>query len=526
MARDPEKDILKNPTPAAGTKKKTADGVLTALKIGNSAVSLLAGLLAAVLILYSGYVLYDSFSTEYQAYSSAWDLLKYKPAAMREEPSGGAETLEEINQDYRAWLTIYDTTIDYPVVQGEDDLYYALHDIYRNTSLTGAIYQAAANHGDFSDSYNVIYGHHLDNGAMFGSLDRFKDEYHFKTHQGGLLVSKSGIYDITLFAAASTDAYESRIYMVGDRAADVISFLTGDRSQDAGVGTNVLVYDEQAAKGAEHIVALSTCADAETYGRLVVFGKLTPHKEAEPTEAPTDAPTDTPTAAPTDAPTDAPTAAPTDAPTDTPTAAPTDAPTDPPTAAPTDAPTDAPTAAPTDAPTDTPTAAPTDAPTAAPTAAPTDAPTDAPTTAPTDPPTAAPTDKPTEKPTIAPPEKPTAEPTPTQTPAAEVKPTPTLNPGPYSLQIRYEYLDGSAAAPTFYGEYMAGDYYELENPEIKGYMTARRVVQGTMEHSDAVVVVLYVPVEIAEKGRTISIDDYEVPLGLENLYAQMGVCVE
>lgn len=298
MARDPGKDILKNPTPTAGATKKTVDGVLTALKIGNGMVSLLAGLLAAVMILYSGYVLYDSFSTEYQAYSSSWDLLKYKPDVASAQPSGGEKTLEEINEDYRAWLTVHETTIDYPVVQGKDDLYYAYHDVYKNTSLTGAIYQAAANKDDFSDSYNLVYGHHMDNGAMFGSLDKFRDLNYFKGHQTGTLVTKSGTFDVTFFAVVSTDAYENQIYTVGNRAGEVISFLTGDRSKDVGVGTKVLIYDANTAKGAEKILALSTCADAETYGRLVMFGKLTLTEEPKPTETPTEKPTETPTATP------------------------------------------------------------------------------------------------------------------------------------------------------------------------------------------------------------------------------------
>ena len=245
MARDPERDILKNPTPTEGVTKKTVDGVFTALKIGNGFVSLLAGLLAAILILYSGYVLYDSFTTEYQAYTATWDLLKYKPAVMAAgEPSDGAKELAAINEDYRAWLTIYDTTIDYPVVQGENDLYYASHDVYRDTSLTGAIYLAAANSKDLSDSYNLVYGHHMDNGAMFGSLDRFGDSDYFHAHQEGIIITEKGAYDIILFAAVTTDAYESRIYNAGNQAGEVISFLTGDLSGSTGVGTKILVFDQ------------------------------------------------------------------------------------------------------------------------------------------------------------------------------------------------------------------------------------------------------------------------------------------
>ena len=283
MARDPGKDILKHPTPAAGTAKRTVDAVLSALKIGNGMVSLLSGLLAAVMILYSGYVLYDNFSTEYRAYSSAWDLLKYKPAVMNSgEPGKGAEILTAINKDYRAWLTVYDTTIDYPVVQGANDLYYATHDIYRNVSLTGAIYLAAGNSRDFSDSYNLLYGHHMDNGAMFGSLDRYRDSDYFYGHQQGIIITESGDYDVTLFAVAGTDAYESRIYSAGNRAEDVIAFLTGDRDGDAGIGTSVLIYDEKAAQGTKRIIALSTCADVNTNGRLVVFGRMTKRKTGKP----------------------------------------------------------------------------------------------------------------------------------------------------------------------------------------------------------------------------------------------------
>jgi len=65
--------FAQNPAPMAGTSKKTVDAVLGLLKAGNGVVSLLSGLLASALILYSGYVLYDSFSTEGRAYSSSWE---------------------------------------------------------------------------------------------------------------------------------------------------------------------------------------------------------------------------------------------------------------------------------------------------------------------------------------------------------------------------------------------------------------------------------------------------------------------
>lgn len=253
--------------------RKQRDGILTALRIGNGLVSACAALLAFVLIAYSGYGLFDSMAVGIRAFSSGSDLLKYKPDVMN--ALAEAPSMETVNKDYRAWITVEDTPIDYPVVQGKDDLYYASHDVYGKVSLTGAIYQAAAGMPDFSDSYNLLYGHHMDNGAMFGSLDKYREQDWLESHQTAILATKNGkVYDVSFFAAVVTDAYEKQIYTMGDRARQVIDFLTGDRSHDAGIGTNVLAWDEEAAKDADKILALSTCADTNTNGRLVVFGRM------------------------------------------------------------------------------------------------------------------------------------------------------------------------------------------------------------------------------------------------------------
>ena len=264
-------DPMKDPTKHVPPTKKLVDKVIElALSAGGGVTTLLSGLLAAVLILYSGYVLYDSFATEQAASSSAWDLLQFKPELFDdyETPLSGTD-LAEINNDYRAWLTVYNTPIDYPVVQGKDDLYYASHDIYNRVSLTGAIYLAAANSPDFSDSYNVIYGHHMDNGAMFGSLDNMSGS------ETGTIITKKKIYDVQFFAVVNTDAYESQIYTVGNRMDSVLDFLRSGGAGGVGLGTQVTYFNAAAAADAIKVVALSTCANANTNGRLVVFGKMT-----------------------------------------------------------------------------------------------------------------------------------------------------------------------------------------------------------------------------------------------------------
>ena len=270
-------DDFNTPQPHGAPKKSGVDAVLSHVsRVGDSLLSLLSGLLAAVLILYSGYVLYDTFYTQNSAATTAFELLQYRPDILDDgaEPVDGADKLAKINEDYRAWVTLFDTNIDYPVMQGPDDLYYASHDVYGSISLTGAIYLAAGNDGSFSDSYSLLYGHHMDNGAMFGGLDAFTAQDYFDSHREGALVSSSGVYDLKIFAVVSTDAYESQIYSVGNRAAQVLSFLRA-RAAAPDEKTTVLLLDEETMNSAEQVLALSTCASAETNGRLVVFAKMT-----------------------------------------------------------------------------------------------------------------------------------------------------------------------------------------------------------------------------------------------------------
>ena len=273
---------LKNPQFRKGKSKSYVFNIVkTAMASigagGDAILSLFSGLLASALILYSGYVLYDTFYVQNNAYS-AWDVLReYKPDLSGLDdglvPGETWETMQEIVKDYRSWITVYDTTIDYPVVQGEDDLYYARNDIYGNPSLTGAIYLAADNAGDFSENYSLIYGHHMDNGAMFGALDKYAENEYFQNHREGILITRDKIYDFKFFATLNTDAYDDKIYIVG-----------GDKNLKellAYIKENAVLYDEAAAKGTTKILALSTCVSALTNGRLVVFANLKERKTGD-----------------------------------------------------------------------------------------------------------------------------------------------------------------------------------------------------------------------------------------------------
>lgn len=219
-------------------------------------------MLGSVLVLYSGYSLYEQLYTQNRAFASGG--LDYGDDILKDEVQ---EELSLAREDYRAWLRVADTHIDYPVMQSDNDLYYANHDIDGNSSLTGAIYMAFDNTSDMSDPYIVIFGHHMDNGAMFGDLDRFLDAEYFYKHQKGTLVYPNGVNEITFFAILHTDAYENAIYSVGNRNLDeIIQYATAHAE----------IMDTGAVQDAKQIICLSTCADAVTNGRLVLLGVMEP----------------------------------------------------------------------------------------------------------------------------------------------------------------------------------------------------------------------------------------------------------
>ena len=80
------------------------------------------------------------------------------------------------NDDLIGWISIPGTRIDYPVMQTKDDPdFYLKHAFDKSYSNYGVPYAAENCDADISDNM-VLYGHHMNNGSMFGSLKKYKDE--------------------------------------------------------------------------------------------------------------------------------------------------------------------------------------------------------------------------------------------------------------------------------------------------------------------------------------------------------------
>lgn len=198
----------------------------------------------------------------YMVYEGANDsgILKFKPQA------GNTEVLRELSEDAVAWLTVDKTKIDYPVMQGKTNREYLNKDAYGNFSLSGSIFLDSRNDNKFSDTYSMIYGHHMEYGAMFGPLDEYADKAFFDAHKTGTLtVTKEREYKIIFFASCRAPATEKVIFDPPE---------TDNPSLLAYLEKHALVYYPQEVTPGSKLIALSTCQSARNNERIIVFGIL------------------------------------------------------------------------------------------------------------------------------------------------------------------------------------------------------------------------------------------------------------
>lgn len=236
-----------------------------AARVGNRILNIIVGILTLILFLYGAYCLWDTYVTARGAFISD-DLLEYKPIPGQEE-NPTLDELMAINPDVVGWLTVDDTHIDYPVVQGENDMEYINKDVYGEFALPGSIFLSCVNSRDFSDPYSLVYGHHMANGAMFGDIVEFVNKDYFDTHTTGTLYLPDETQGITLFACMQTSATDTVVYNPKAQQEDVSGLLSY-------LEENAVQYRDIGVKKSDRIIGLSTCAEAETNGRVIVFGRL------------------------------------------------------------------------------------------------------------------------------------------------------------------------------------------------------------------------------------------------------------
>jgi len=230
-------------------------------------------LLAILLLLAFGtYAIWDSSQMHSAASSVRYQM--YRPSA--EDEASFAE-LRAINPDVFAWLTIFGTNIDYPVVQGQDNIRYVNTDARGRHSLSGALFLDSRSSTNFLDFSSIVYGHHMENQVMFGEIAMFAQRSYFEARRYGTLFFDGSEHGLEFFAFVHADAYDTAVFRTRiTEPEEQQAYLDMLLQRASHIRPDVPVTID------DRIVLFSTCAPDSTNGRDILIGRITEETSSDP----------------------------------------------------------------------------------------------------------------------------------------------------------------------------------------------------------------------------------------------------
>lgn len=203
-------------------------------------------------------------------------------SACAEEKSfaGFCSEIKLESADTQAWLEIPGTNISHPVMQhAHDDAYYLDHDPHGNQQNYGALYtESRYNAFDFSDPVTVIYGHRMNNGSMFGTLQKYYSGGFNEYRTINLYMPDGTKREYTVFAAIlAADTHILNYH-------NFTSMRVFNRYFDEVYATRKLgiMLDHQLRPEPEdQVIILSTCIKGDASQRYLVMAKLSNETNGE-----------------------------------------------------------------------------------------------------------------------------------------------------------------------------------------------------------------------------------------------------
>ena len=181
--------------------------------------------------------------------------------------------LYELNPDFFGWITIEDTRIDYPVMyNARNPLAYLGHDFYGQFSYAGVPFLDSD--CDPNGNFYLVYGHRMNDGAMFSDLVKYEESDFWETHPTFSFdtLYEERTYEVVLAIKARVLNREERNgfryynYTSLDTEAEFEEYM--DQARELAcydTGVEVSYGDE--------LLVLSTCYHYTTNGRFVLIAK-------------------------------------------------------------------------------------------------------------------------------------------------------------------------------------------------------------------------------------------------------------
>lgn len=252
------------------------------IKYGTIIIFSILALVSLIFLIISKYIEYKEkkdyeFLADYITNSQKQGIFIDSSQAKAQDKSEKILKLEELNNQYKdvvAWLDIPDTSINYPVVQAEDNIYYLDHTYKKNYSARGSIFlDKDVSFESPSDNF-LIYGHRSKSGEMFEGLLEYENESFYQTHKiiNFSTLKEEAQYEILavfrskVYNKSDTNVFRYYFFINAENETEYNNFVENAKKAslyDTGVNAS---YGEQ-------LLTLSTCAYHTEDGRFVVVAK-------------------------------------------------------------------------------------------------------------------------------------------------------------------------------------------------------------------------------------------------------------
>ena len=177
--------------------------------------------------------------------------------------------LLKTNSDIKGWIYGEATNVDYPVLQTDDNDFYMDHLYNKEANSSGSIFADYRNKSDFSDRNTVLYGHHMGNGTMFGSIERYTSQDFYEATPTMMLYTPEGDYRIELISGTHESGDDQFVEFNFKNEEDFQKYVESFRQR------STFKSDVQVQPG-DKLISLCTCAYVFDNARFMLMGRLVP----------------------------------------------------------------------------------------------------------------------------------------------------------------------------------------------------------------------------------------------------------
>ena len=177
--------------------------------------------------------------------------------------------LKETNSDTVGWLTVKNTTVNYPVVQTTNNSYYLVHDFNKNSNSLGWVFMDYRNDATNLQQNTVIYGHNISKAKiMFGNLSATLSASWYKNASNQVISFNTEQAEMNwqIFSIYKLEATNDYLYNTFDTQDAFLEFANKMKARS--------IYDfGMELHENDKILTLSTCQNSGK-DRLVVHAVL------------------------------------------------------------------------------------------------------------------------------------------------------------------------------------------------------------------------------------------------------------